>query len=163
MESLKTSIKEFGYITPIIVNKHNNHIVGGNQRLVALKDLGYNEVEVIYINEPDINKEKALNIRLNNNSGQWDTTKLQTILEDLSLKGFQVHDLTGFKETQLSENQFQQPIIQTDYNNDLINDLPEDYDDETEEFKELDDFKEINIDDFTGEHKCPKCGFEWND
>ena len=26
-----------------------------------------------------------------------------------------------------------------------------------------DEFKEINVDDFEGEHKCPRCGFEWND
>ena len=26
-----------------------------------------------------------------------------------------------------------------------------------------DEFKEIIIDDFEGEHKCPRCGFEWND
>ena len=27
----------------------------------------------------------------------------------------------------------------------------------------VDEFKEINVDDFEGEHKCPRCGFEWND
>ena len=26
-----------------------------------------------------------------------------------------------------------------------------------------DEFKEIIIDDFKGEHKCPRCGFEWDD
>lgn len=31
------------------------------------------------------------------------------------------------------------------------------------ETKEEDEFKEINVDDFKGEHKCPRCGFEWND
>ena len=31
MEKLKQSITEYGYIEPIIVNKHNNHIIGGNQ------------------------------------------------------------------------------------------------------------------------------------
>ena len=25
------------------------------------------------------------------------------------------------------------------------------------------EFKKISIDDFEGEHKCPRCGFEWND
>lgn len=37
----------------------------------------------------------------------------------------------------------------------------------TEEHVEKDnsyaEFKKINIDDFEGEHKCPRCGFEWND
>ena len=52
-------------------------------------------IDVIYINEPDINKEKALNIRLNNLSGEWDKNKLQNILDDLKLQEFDV-SLTGF-------------------------------------------------------------------
>lgn len=31
MESLKRSLDEFGYVSPLIVNDVNNHIVGGNQ------------------------------------------------------------------------------------------------------------------------------------
>ena len=100
MESLKQSINEFGYITPIIVNRYNNHVVGGNQRLEALKQLGHKTVEVIYINEPDINREKALNIRLNNNSGDWDIGKLDNIFQDLEIKGFDL-TLTGFETENL--------------------------------------------------------------
>ena len=95
MESLKQSIDEFGYIDPIIVNKHNNHIVGGNQRYECLKTLGYTEIDVIFINEPDINREKAINIRLNNSSGDWDIGKLDTIFQDLEITGFDL-TLTGF-------------------------------------------------------------------
>lgn len=95
MESLKQSINEFGYITPIIVNRYNNHVVGGNQRLQVLKSMGYTTVDVIFIDEPDLNREKALNIRLNNLSGEWDTDKLESILDDLELEEFDV-TLTGF-------------------------------------------------------------------
>ena len=72
LESLKRSIDEFGYVAPVIVNSFNNHILAGNQRILALKELGYSEVEVIYTNITDLNREKALNIRLNNLSGDWD-------------------------------------------------------------------------------------------
>ena len=95
MESLKQSINEFGYIDPIIVNRVNNHIVGGNQRYECLKALGYNEIDVIFIEEHDLNREKALNIRLNNSSGDWDIGKLDTIFQDLELDGFDL-TLTGF-------------------------------------------------------------------
>ena len=95
LESLKRSLDEFGYVAPIIVNKHNNHILAGNQRILALKELGYTEVEVIYTNIPDLNREKALNIRLNNLSGDWDIGKLDTIFQDLELDGFDL-TLTGF-------------------------------------------------------------------
>lgn len=95
LDSLKQSIDEFGYIDPIIVNRVNNHIVGGNQRYEALKQLGYETVEVIYTTITDINREKALNIRLNNNSGDWDIGKLDNIFNDLEIEGFDL-TLTGF-------------------------------------------------------------------
>ena len=95
MEKLKNSINEFGYVVPIIVNKHNNHIVGGNQRCLALKQLGYTMIDVIYIDEPDINKEKALNIRLNNLSGEWDMPKLEKVIDELKMEKFDI-TLTGF-------------------------------------------------------------------
>lgn len=62
LEKLKDSLEEFGYISPLIVNKHNNHIVGGNQRYLCLKEMGYTEIDVIYIEEPDIQREKAIKI-----------------------------------------------------------------------------------------------------
>lgn len=102
MGKLKNSINEFGYVDPIIVNKHNNHIVGGNQRYEALKSLGYNEVDVIFINEPDINREKALNLALNKISGEWDFVKLADILDDLELNDFDI-SLTGFDELELED------------------------------------------------------------
>ena len=115
MESLKQSINEFGYVTPIIVNDVNNHIIGGNQRYEALKQLGYTEIDVSYVHITDINREKLLNIRLNNNSGDWDIGKLDSIFQDLELTGFDL-TLTGFETENL------QPF-ETDNTND--NDLVE--------------------------------------
>ena len=102
MEKLKNSINEFGYVAPIIVNKHNNHIVGGNQRYEALKQLGYTMIDVIHINEPDINKEKALNIRLNNLSGEWSMPKLEKVIDELKMEKFDI-TLTGFEEIELTD------------------------------------------------------------
>lgn len=100
MEKLKNSINEFGYIAPIIVNKHNNHIVGGNQRYEALKSLGYTDVDVIFIDESDSNREKAINIALNKISGEWDFVKLADILDDLELNDFNI-SLIGFDKPEL--------------------------------------------------------------
>ena len=100
MEKLKNSINEFGYIAPIIVNKHNNHIVGGNQRYEALKSLGYTDVDVVFVDEPDLNREQALNIALNKISGEWDFVKLADIIDDLELNDFDI-SLTGFDDLEL--------------------------------------------------------------
>lgn len=125
MESLKKSIDEFGYIDPIIVNRVNNHIVGGNQRYECLKALEYEEIDVIFINEPDINREKAINIRLNNSSGDWDVGKLDEVFQDLELNGFDL-TLTGFATEKLqpfeTETGTEIPVSETiapDLNNGL--------------------------------------------
>lgn len=138
MEKLKNSIKEFDYVDPIIVNKHNNHIVGGNQRYYALKELGYEEIDVVFIDEPDLNKEKALNIALNKISGEWDNVKLEDILQELSQEEL---DLTGFDELELGYY----------LDVDLDFDNPFDYDDEEEEEFTPDDMVEDIEGDRTNE------------
>lgn len=105
MEKLKRSIEEFGYVDPIIVNDVNMHIVGGNQRAKALKQLGYDEVDVIFINEPNIHKEKALNIRLNNLSGEWDNEKLEIIIEEIQLNEPELINIIGHEPIQITENE----------------------------------------------------------
>ena len=127
MEKLKTSITEFGYVDPIIVNEVNNHIVGGNQRYEALKELGYETVDVVYVHEKDPNREKALNIALNKISGDWDFSKLGEIFEEMKVEGFDV-DLTGFEEIEvdvLLPNSNFEIFDDEEYIDD--EDLPEDY------------------------------------
>lgn len=109
LQKLETSLNEFGYIEPIIVNDVNNHVVGGNQRLRALTALGYDEVDVVYVHIEDINKEKACNVALNKISGDWDEDKLRTVLEDIELSPIDIK-LTGFEELELTELEVKEPI-----------------------------------------------------
>ena len=109
LEKLKTSLEEFGYIEPIIINDVNNHVVGGNQRLRALIALGYDEVDVVYVHIEDINKEKACNVALNKISGDWDEDKLRTVLEDIELSPIDIK-LTGFEELELTELEVKEPV-----------------------------------------------------
>lgn len=74
-EKLKRSIKEFGYVEPIIWNKRTGVVVGGHQRLKVMKDLGYEEVDCVVV-DLDEKQEKALNVALNKISGAWDETLL---------------------------------------------------------------------------------------
>jgi len=64
-EGLKTSIKTFGLREPLIVNKRNNNVVGGNQRLSIITELGYDEVQVSLVDLDD-EMEEAFNMALNN-------------------------------------------------------------------------------------------------
>ena len=109
LRKLETSLNEFGYIEPIIVNDVNMHIVGGNQRAKALKTLGYDEVDVVYVHIEDINKEKACNVALNKISGDWDNDKLKVVLEEIELSPIDV-SLTGFDEIELTEIEVKEPV-----------------------------------------------------
>lgn len=97
MEQLKKSIHKFNVVDPIIVNSasaRKNIIIGGHQRYRAAKELGHKTIPVVYINIPDIKKEKELNLRLNKNTGEWDWDMLAGFDETfLSAIGFNSQDL----------------------------------------------------------------------
>jgi DNA modification methylase len=83
---LTQSIKRFGMVDPILVNQahgRENVVIGGHFRLKVAKDLGYTEVPVVYVNIPEVEHEKELNIRLNKNLGDWDYELLAEFDESL--------------------------------------------------------------------------------
>lgn len=117
---LENSINEFGLVDPIIINLKNNKIIGGHQRYEAL----YNKYTADNDFQPELNlirlgdigwvfedtelkisseaQEKALNLALNKISGEWDTVKLQPLLEEIQLSNIDI-ELTGFDEIELGE------------------------------------------------------------
>lgn len=118
-EKLANSISEFGFVDPIIINLNNNHIIGGHQRytvllnqyitnneneelnLIRLGDIGwiFPETELTIKND---DYEKALNIALNQISGEWDNEKLTELFQDLQLNNFDLK-LTGFNSLDLED------------------------------------------------------------
>lgn len=118
---LTDSIKSFGIVDPILVNSsasRKNVVIGGHFRLKVAKDLGIKEVPVVYVDIPDIEREKELNVRLNKNLGDWDYELL-----------------AEFDETLLSTIGFDSEEIDAIF--DLVVDEPETFDLE-KELKKLD-------------------------
>lgn len=95
---IKNSIINFGYVEPIIINKDFT-VVGGHQRLKVLKELNYEKIECIVV-DLDKTQEKALNIALNKISGEWNTEKLENLLQELLQENFDVN-LTGFDSEEI--------------------------------------------------------------
>lgn len=94
-QKLARSIDEFGLVEPLIWNRRTGNLVGGHQRLEVLIGNGASEVEVSVVNL-SLEKEKALNIALNQIQGEWDEQKLAELLEELArTPDFDVA-LTGF-------------------------------------------------------------------
>ena len=91
-------IKEFGFVQPVVVNKINNVIIGGHQRVKAAKELGMEYVPVHWVELPP-NKEKALNLSLNKISGEWDEEMLKSMLAEMDTD----LELTGFDDEEIDK------------------------------------------------------------
>jgi ParB-like chromosome segregation protein Spo0J len=115
-ENLKKSLEKFGVVEPIVFNKQSGYIVGGHFRVRELKKLGYKEVECVIVDlSPD--DEKELLIRLNANTGDWDTDLLLQDWDADKLADWGV-DMPKFDETDYSEKNKE---IDTDFLNDKFN------------------------------------------
>lgn len=107
IKNLTESIKRYGLVDPLIVNYalgRENVVIGGHFRLKVAKDLGITNIPVCYLNIPDINKEKELNLRLNKNVGDWDIELLKAFNEDFLVDiGFSSEDLDRVFENDIPE------------------------------------------------------------
>ena len=106
ISKLTDSIRRFGLVDPLIVNSapnRKNIIIGGHFRYEVAKRLGINKVPVVYVNIPDVEKEKELNLRLNRNTGDWNYDLLKSFDMDLLLDiGFDDADLSTIWDESLS-------------------------------------------------------------
>ena len=98
-DNLADSLKRFGLVDPVIVNKHpdrDNILVGGHQRTKVWKDLGNDTIPAVFV-ELDRDRERELNVRLNKNTGDWDMEAL--------LAEFDTDELVdwGWAESELAE------------------------------------------------------------
>jgi DNA modification methylase len=99
MARLKRSLTEFGFVDPIIVNSRTGNIVGGHQRVAAAEALGYETVPVVEVDLDD-DREKALNVALNKQGGEWDFQALPGLLAEIQAGGIDL-ELTGFTQDEL--------------------------------------------------------------
>jgi len=109
-EQLKESVRRFGLVDPFIVNSASNRkniLIGGHFRWTIAKELGLKEVPVVYVNIPDLKREKELNIRLNKNTGEWDWNLLTDFGENfLSGVGFSSEELDEIFEIDETPEEF---------------------------------------------------------
>lgn len=103
-KKLRKSLLDFGYIDPIIVNTfkgRENIIISGHQRYYIMKEDLVEEVDIVEVSV-DLNKEKLLNIAMNNRNlmGDWDEEKLTQIIGELFNSKVDL-SMTGFKELEL--------------------------------------------------------------
>jgi DNA modification methylase len=110
-KQLKESIKQFGLVDPILVNcakNRKNYVIGGHFRLKCAKELGFTEVPVVYIDIPDEDREKELNIRMNKNIGEFDYELLaefdETMLSNIGFNSQEIDEI--FDIETMNEEEF---------------------------------------------------------
>ena len=99
VDAVASSIKNFGFKVPIVIDG-GNKIVTGHTRLKAAKKLGLEEVPCIVADDVDENQIKAFRLADNKVSeiADWDFEALE-----LELEGLKASDLfTGFDEFEIN-------------------------------------------------------------
>lgn len=98
VDKVASSIKNFGFKNPIIIDK-DNEIIAGHTRLKAARKLGLDEVPTIKVEDLTDNQIKAFRIADNKTSefAEWDMELLEIELEGLD------NEFTGFDIDELGE------------------------------------------------------------
>jgi ParB/RepB/Spo0J family partition protein len=102
LEDLVRSIKQFGFVDPVVVRLNDNMIIGGHQRYEAAKILKYKTVPVVQLDISD-NDAKVLNLALNKISGDWDKPKLSELIKELNLDINIDATLSGFNNEEIDK------------------------------------------------------------
>ena len=136
VEAVASSIQEFGFKVPVIIDK-DDVVIAGHTRIKAARQLGMDEVPTIKAD--DLTPEQARTFRLADNKtaelAYWDHEMLNVEIEDLINLGVDNLDSYGFDLDAIDED---------------IEGLDLD-DDSTDQSDDGD--KQVCF--------CPKCGFEF--
>jgi ParB-like chromosome segregation protein Spo0J len=101
LDSIAGSLKTFGQVEPLVVQKSTGKVIGGNGRLEVMKRDGLSECHIVEVDVDDT-QATALGIALNRTSelAAWDDDTLAKLLESLPSD---LLEATGFTDTDLQE------------------------------------------------------------
>jgi DNA modification methylase len=102
INKIASSIKNFGFTVPIIID-HQNEIIAGHGRYKAAQKLELDKIPCIV--RDDLNEAQVKALRLADNKvteSEWDEELLTLELEDLDMQDFDL-ELTGFENEEIEE------------------------------------------------------------
>ena len=126
-KNLSDSIKRFGVVDPIIINKNKNRkniVIGGHQRINVCRKLKLKEIPCLEI-DLTYDEERELNIRLNKNTGEWDFDMLGNMFDISDLKdwGFSEKELKIFNDEEVYTGKIKAPIYEVKNKKPLISEI----------------------------------------
>lgn len=103
LTKLRSSLREFGFINPVIIDRDYN-IIAGHGRVLAAKEEGIREVPCVFVDYLTEAQKKAYILADNRMAldAGWDEELLRIEIESLQGEDFDV-SLTGFEEQELAD------------------------------------------------------------
>ncbi|MDE6424731.1 MAG: ParB N-terminal domain-containing protein [Ruminococcus sp.] len=100
---LRSSLREFGFINPIIIDKNFN-VIAGHGRLSAAKEENIKEIPCVFVEHFTEAQKKAYILADNRMAldAGWDDELLSIEIEELQNTGFNL-ELTGFDEKEIAD------------------------------------------------------------
>jgi len=103
INKLRSSLREFGFINPVIIDR-NYGVIAGHGRIMAAKEEGITEVPCVFVDHLTEAQKKAYILADNRMAldAGWDEELLRVELEALEAYDFDM-SLTGFDEKELAD------------------------------------------------------------
>lgn len=84
-EALKKYIEKYGLLTPLVVDKASQSLIGGHSRLLAVKELGWTKVTCNLVEPKDDNERKEMQLIDNEAFGVWIESELVEFVKDTEI------------------------------------------------------------------------------
>ena len=103
LAKLRSSLREFGFINPVIIDRDFN-VIAGHGRIAAAKEEGITEVPCVFVDYLTEAQKKAYILADNRMAldAGWDEELLRIEIESLQGADFDV-SLTGFGEDEIAD------------------------------------------------------------
>lgn len=103
INKLRSSLREFGFINPVIIDR-NYGVIAGHGRILAAKEEGISEVPCVFADHLTEAQKKAYIIADNRMAmdADWDEELLRVEIEALQAEAFDL-SLTGFDDKELAD------------------------------------------------------------
>jgi len=102
LDALERSLRQFGFVQPILARREDRTVIGGHQRLVAARRLGLTSVPVTWL-DVSVDQARLLGLALNKISGSWDEQLLARLLADLQSMPDLDLTLSGFGDDEVKD------------------------------------------------------------
>ena len=103
INKLRSSLREFGFINPVIIDR-NYGIIAGHGRVIAAREEGITEVPCVFVDHLTDSQKKAYILADNRMAldAGWDEELLRVEIESLQAENFDV-GLTGFDDKEIAD------------------------------------------------------------